>query len=678
MTIEFLGHGLADYDKTVGNYLKNSFANGNFHTFHGYIAYVTKSGLSVFKNEIEQNQENFNEIKFFIGVDDNGTSKEALEILINLKIETYIYHNNTKVRAIYHPKIYIFEGNIKNRIILGSSNLTRPGLFTNVEASVCIEFSKTDKAGLKLLSQINNYFETFLTNNNLNLKHLTGDFLQDLMKFNLVVEERQINTNDDDKTNLINANINIDDLFPANKLAKLNIDNLSSIELKKQNNNNNKTSQRKFPITAKYLASWQSLYNELCDYKKKNNTTHVASRDSNYKILFKWCQKQKVLYNAKKIPEEHKQKLEEIDFFWGNGLEMRSQITWDGHYEKLIIYKKKYKTTSVKYEKGNKKLRQLANWVFRQRMYKKEETLSEYRIKKLNAINFIWQSTIGNTGKLDNDEWLNQILKLEDYKKKTGNCNVSQTNPNQEYAKLGKWLSDQRTSKKRGKLEKTRQEMLDNLGVVWNIHIYEFEKQIAELIEYKKVYGSFDVPITFEKNKNLAYFIYRLKTGKIKEKWKLDRLNEIGVTEIEIVKVDRTKTWVTKRWYKKLEGLKELKNKGIDVNIPRNYIQNPKLGEWVYSQKRAFSNNKLKKIQISELIKLGLKIDFINKKRKSWNDMFELISLYNDEHGTPNVPYGYDKTLYNWVRNQKKANEQNRIKKDRFDKLNSINFKWNE
>ncbi|MBK7345442.1 MAG: phospholipase D family protein [Chitinophagaceae bacterium] len=56
-----------------------------------------------------------------------GTSKQALELLLEKGIETYIYHREEEYIT-YHPKLFLFEGQKHTRVIIGSSNLTRSGL----------------------------------------------------------------------------------------------------------------------------------------------------------------------------------------------------------------------------------------------------------------------------------------------------------------------------------------------------------------------------------------------------------------------------------------------------------------------------------------------------------------------------------------------------------------------
>ena len=98
------------------------------------------SGINSIREELLSAKKNFKSIKFYLGIVEKGTSREALQFFINNEIETYIFCTSDQI--MFHPKIYFFEGKHNNRFILGSSNLTSYGLFHNIEASTFIEFSK--------------------------------------------------------------------------------------------------------------------------------------------------------------------------------------------------------------------------------------------------------------------------------------------------------------------------------------------------------------------------------------------------------------------------------------------------------------------------------------------------------------------------------------------------------
>ncbi|MBK7336708.1 MAG: NgoFVII family restriction endonuclease [Saprospirales bacterium] len=104
-----------------------------------FVAFVSTGGLKNIIEELIAFKENGGEIKLYLGVNLNVTSKEALEQLLENGIESYVVYSPNNI--IYHPKIYAFEGDETKRAIIGSSNLTESGLFQNIEASVCVDFS---------------------------------------------------------------------------------------------------------------------------------------------------------------------------------------------------------------------------------------------------------------------------------------------------------------------------------------------------------------------------------------------------------------------------------------------------------------------------------------------------------------------------------------------------------
>ena len=92
-------------------------------------------------------------VVFFVGVDNKGTSKQSLEILLENNIDVFIYHKNEEFIT-YHPKLFLFEGKTYSRVIIGSSNLTNAGFLSNIEASVQLDFrTETDKQGKKLIKE---------------------------------------------------------------------------------------------------------------------------------------------------------------------------------------------------------------------------------------------------------------------------------------------------------------------------------------------------------------------------------------------------------------------------------------------------------------------------------------------------------------------------------------------
>jgi hypothetical protein len=85
--------------------------------------------------------------KIVVGVDINGTSKEALEAILKLKVDTLIFKNNIPNHT-FHPKIFVFEYEKMSIVLIGSVNLTEGGLFRNYEAMAKITYDLEKEKGL--------------------------------------------------------------------------------------------------------------------------------------------------------------------------------------------------------------------------------------------------------------------------------------------------------------------------------------------------------------------------------------------------------------------------------------------------------------------------------------------------------------------------------------------------
>jgi HKD family nuclease len=178
MRIEFLGHGLLeDNSNTVGHVLVDTFRNPDYYSFIGFSAFTKMSGLNRIKEELLKAREYYDSIKFYLGIVEKGTSREALKFLLDNEIETWVFCTDDDI--MFHPKIYFFKGKHNIRFITGSSNLTSFGLFDNIEASTFFEFSNIDQQGKKFINQFEDYFSSILDGSDKNIQLLSNEVLQD-------------------------------------------------------------------------------------------------------------------------------------------------------------------------------------------------------------------------------------------------------------------------------------------------------------------------------------------------------------------------------------------------------------------------------------------------------------------------------------------------------------------
>ena len=190
MNIRFLGQGFADIsDESVGQLIIDSFGDKAFNKFLAIVAFASEGGIKSIYDHIKSAENNYAEIIFFVGIDQKVTSREALSLLLESEVNSYVYH--TVSHIIFHPKIYIFEGEKQGRIIIGSSNLTLQGLFQNMEASLVIDFEMTEKQGVSLLNQIKNHYRFLLDKTSPNVQQLTRELIEQLVDAEVIPEEKE-------------------------------------------------------------------------------------------------------------------------------------------------------------------------------------------------------------------------------------------------------------------------------------------------------------------------------------------------------------------------------------------------------------------------------------------------------------------------------------------------------
>jgi hypothetical protein len=78
-------------------------------------------------------------LRFTVGIDFGGTSREVLEELLRWDCETFVCHHPSP-RATFHPKVYLFESATTATLFIGSNNLTDGGFYSNYEAATRYDF----------------------------------------------------------------------------------------------------------------------------------------------------------------------------------------------------------------------------------------------------------------------------------------------------------------------------------------------------------------------------------------------------------------------------------------------------------------------------------------------------------------------------------------------------------
>jgi len=186
METVIIGQGYNIKENTsVGKELIEQFNTHRYKSFTCLVAFASYGGISAMTPYIETAKNEGVAIKVVLGVDQKGTSKEALEEVLSWGVDASIYH--TKTINIFHPKIYLFENEDIFTLIVGSNNLTEMGLVKNVECSLLVKDIKSNPVHSKFYE----YWKNILDGKDIHLYKITQDLIEKLYKDKIIASENQ-------------------------------------------------------------------------------------------------------------------------------------------------------------------------------------------------------------------------------------------------------------------------------------------------------------------------------------------------------------------------------------------------------------------------------------------------------------------------------------------------------
>ena len=117
--------------------LRSALEDGTFSSFSVIVAYAKSGPLLRLEALIKQRRANGLVINGLFGLDQQGTSLQALDFTLRNFDLTFV---TREPNVTFHPKIYMFVGATKATVFVGSNNLTVGGTETNFEAAMRLDF----------------------------------------------------------------------------------------------------------------------------------------------------------------------------------------------------------------------------------------------------------------------------------------------------------------------------------------------------------------------------------------------------------------------------------------------------------------------------------------------------------------------------------------------------------
>lgn len=176
------------HDEQLGIQFIKALESNQFNQLTIMVAYAKLSGVYRISPYLEKFRNSGGTIRCVIGIDQQNTTYDALNQLLNLTNEIYIFHSES-VSQTFHIKCYWLSGENNCWYAIGSNNLTAGGLFSNYELS-----TSTSLSGEKAHEEnetLSRIYSTYTDADSVCSRKLDNAFLEKLISGGYVVKEIQ-------------------------------------------------------------------------------------------------------------------------------------------------------------------------------------------------------------------------------------------------------------------------------------------------------------------------------------------------------------------------------------------------------------------------------------------------------------------------------------------------------
>ena len=270
-------------------------------------------------------------------------------------------------------------------------------------------------------------------------------------------------------------------------------------------------------------------------------------------------------------------------------------MTWNEAYELAKAYYEENNTLIIPFSYETKKGYKLGKWLSKNRTMYKQGLLEPEKITKLNKIGMVWS--------LNDNKWNNGYEYAKKYFNDNGNLYVNKEYKTKDGFDLGIWIVNQRIAYYLNKLSDDRINLLESIGMVWNVYSDKWTTGLEELNNYYKENGNLIISVDYvcENGFNLGTWVKNIR--------KKYRLGELTKEQIKILN-DIGFNWNASNglWNNGYEKAKKFFLEFGNLYISRDYkiYDGFELGNWISTQRTYYKKGKLAKEQIDLLNGIGM------------------------------------------------------------------------
>mmetsp|Transcript_26444 Transcript_26444/g.29250 ORF Transcript_26444/g.29250 Transcript_26444/m.29250 type:complete len:591 (+) Transcript_26444:437-2209(+) len=405
------------------------------------------------------------------------------------------------------------------------------------------------------------------------------------------------------------------------------------------------------------LAQWDFHYRLLVKFQQREGHSNACfSHTEDGKYIGRWLAEQRKKKKKEKLDKSLVKKLEDVG------------VTWDPHSEQqennirlLLQFRERKGHLNVPHihvEEGVK----LGQWLAEKRSQRGKGKLDKNLEKRLEDAGIVW--------KVYSERWEDNYRLFVKFQEREGHSNITK-NHIEDDMKLGLWLLKQRHEKKTGKLDSNREERLEEVGMVWDPLLEQWEKSYRILQKFQEREGHSNVPYYHvEDGINLGCWLYGQRQNK--RKGKLDRRHEQRLEDVGIV-------WdvYSERWENNYRHLVKFQEREGHVNISTRYIEDGvRVGDWLNKQRGLKKTGKLEKSLEQRLENLGVVWEVLSEQ---WEKNYRLLVEFQAREGHAAVPASYTEDGINvgaWLSDQRLQKKNGKLDSRREKRLLDVGVVW--
>lgn len=346
---------------------------------------------------------------------------------------------------------------------------------------------------------------------------------------------------------------------------------------------------------------------------------------------------------------------------------------FDTWYKIAKDYYNEHGNLLVPHDYKDKDGKELGRWLssIRIKCHSKTLRISQQKVDKLNQIGMVWDV-------LDY-KWNEKYEEVKKFYAEYHDLNLLPIYKGEEGRKLLSWIKSQRSiyyTNKEGLKYTEKITKLEQVGIVCKHNEELWNEMYTLAVNYHDKYHHLLIPVYYETedNKKLGVWIRNQRKSYVKSDLSLERINALEAIGM-VWKVNETK------WNLMYEELKNYYDKYHTLTISKTYqpksVTNEELKIWLNAQRKNYRQEiSLTPSQRQKLKALGIERD---NAKEYWISMYNLAFNYyqKNHHLTITHPKtAEEKSLYNWLRNQRYSYRQGKLSLERVELLNALNLIW--